>query len=84
VSLATKTSSGVEMKAHYVNMEIGKRLKRQRKNHKISRKQLAILLNITPQQIQKYEAGINAIPIFRLRQIIIYLDADPKYFLVLK
>jgi DNA-binding XRE family transcriptional regulator len=82
VSLAT-TNSGVEVKKHILNIEIGRRLREERTKEKITQQLLADVLNITPQQIQKYEKGINAIPVHKLREIILLFNKDPKYFLLL-
>lgn len=72
------------MKKHTLNIEIGRRLRKQRQKEKITQQLLADMLCITPQQIQKYEKGIDAIPVHRLREIILLFNQDPKYFLIIE
>lgn len=52
-----------------INKKIGLKIKRLRKSYGLSQIQLAEKINLSFQQIQKYEKGITAISVFRLQQI---------------
>jgi len=66
---------------HQINKEIGKRLKYKRQILRITQKQLAQELGVTPQQIQKYEKGMDAIPIFRLVKTMKIFNVNANYFI---
>lgn len=65
---------------HPVNIEIGKKLRMRRKHLVLTQKQLSKKLEISMYQVQKYEAGVNAIPVFRLIALLEILDVTPDYF----
>ncbi len=51
-------------------LELGKFLKRERKDRKLSQKLVAKELGISYQQYKKYETGENKIDLFKLKQVI--------------
>jgi transcriptional regulator with XRE-family HTH domain len=53
---------------------------RSTKFKKISQSKVARAINVTFQQIQKYEKGHNACPHRNLKKISEYLDVDINYF----
>jgi len=57
-------------------VNIGRNIKRLRKEKKISQKQLAEKLNVTHFWICKLESGKRNTTIFRLNEIAFYLDTD--------
>jgi transcriptional regulator with XRE-family HTH domain len=64
-----------------VGLQIRKiRLMRSTKFKKISQSKVARAINVTFQQIQKYEKGHNACPHRNLKKISEYLDVDINYF----
>ena len=52
-----------------INKKIGLKIRELRKTYGLSQIQLAEKINLSFQQIQKYEKGITAISVFRLQQI---------------
>jgi len=52
-----------------IDVEVGKRIRVYRERAKLSQAQLANTLNLTFQQVQKYEAGINRVAPSRLEVI---------------
>ena len=63
-----------------VDVVIGARLREIRKSKKISQVELAERVDITFQQIQKYEKGANRIPVSRLYQMAGALGVGAEYF----
>ena len=47
----------------------------------MSQEQLAKVLGVTFQQVQKYEKGMNRISGYRLSEICRFLKVDPNYLL---
>ena len=63
-----------------VDWAIGRRIKIRRKLLGLSRTQLALHLEVSTQQIQKYEAGISALKASKLLQIAKVLQVDANWF----
>ncbi|MBW8309359.1 MAG: helix-turn-helix domain-containing protein [Candidatus Paracaedibacteraceae bacterium] len=63
-----------------VKIYVGQKLKRQREDHNLSQAELARLLNISPQQLSKYERGADKIPAHRLYQLCTVLNVSPNFF----
>jgi len=63
-----------------VDMHVGKRVRLRRTLLGISQEQLGVSLNITFQQVQKYERGANRISASRLWDISQILDVQISYF----
>jgi len=63
-----------------VDGHIGRRLRERRLQIGMSQEQLAALLGVTFQQIQKYEKGINRVAASRLYDMSEALDVDITYF----
>lgn len=59
-----------------VNLLIGENIRRVRKARGYTQKTLAEEINITPQQVQKYETGNAAVTCSRLLQLSNILDCD--------
>lgn len=63
-----------------VDAHVGKKLKLRRINLGLSQQELGKLLNITFQQIQKYEKGVNRVSSGKLYELSKVLDAPVTYF----
>ena len=63
-----------------INKKIGLKIKALRKNYGLSQIELAEKINLSFQQIQKYEKGITAISVFRLHQISHAFGVAPGIF----
>lgn len=63
-----------------IDQQIGSKLKLQRLKVKVSLKQLGDVINVSFQQIQKYERGLNKISSCNLFLISKYLGLDVGYF----
>ncbi len=61
-----------------VDQYVGRRLKLLRRQKHISQKVLAERLEITFQQVQKYEKGLNRLPAGRMLAICMALDITPN------
>ncbi len=48
---------------------LGKKLKRRRRQMKLTQSDVANAINVTFQQIQKYEKGVNSVSTFRLEPL---------------
>lgn len=63
-----------------MDQHIGKRLRARRLEIGMAQEELAELLGITFQQIQKYERGVNRIAASRLYEIAEAIDVEITYF----
>jgi len=63
-----------------INIEIGKMIKVLRKSKCITQKELADKLNISTQQIHKYEHGIDNISVNLLSKISTFFDCNMSIF----
>jgi transcriptional regulator with XRE-family HTH domain len=66
--------------ANEVDEHLGGRVRERRLALDMSQEQLADLLGVTFQQIQKYEKGLNRIAASRLWEMTSALDVDITYF----
>jgi len=66
-----------------IDMHVGKRVRLRRTLLGMSQEQLGAELNITFQQVQKYERGANRISASRLWDISQILDVPISYFLMI-
>lgn len=64
-----------------IAISIGQKLRAKRLQLSMTQTDLAKQMNITFQQIQKYENGLNELSVFRLLQICNTLDVNVSYFL---
>ena len=62
---------------HAVDASVGRRISDRRSAMGLSQTALALRLGISPQQVQKYEAGANRISASRLSDIAIALEVTP-------
>ena len=62
------------------NKHLGNKLKLRRLALGLTQTKVAKAINVTFQQIQKYEKGHNACPHRNLKKISEYLDVDINYF----
>ena len=74
------TKKNKEFKIHPVDIHVGKKLRQKRLEHGISQDELANSVNLTFQQIQKYEKGSNRISSSKLFDFSKFLKTDIKYF----
>jgi len=63
-----------------VDIHIGKRLKSIRRQRDITQSQLGKMVDVSFQQIQKYEKGVNRISVSRLWKFCELLYVSPAYF----
>ena len=66
--------------ANPIDLYVGKRLKKARLMRGMSQERLAKAMNITFQQVQKYEKGLNRIGASRLWDLAQVLDVSITYF----
>lgn len=66
---------------HSFSRYIGERIKKLRKIHHISGKNLAVYLNISQQQLSRYENGNGNISFIKIYLIAIYFNVDLKFFM---
>jgi len=71
---------GASDRISQINSVVGSRLKELRLLHGMTQQDLSRKLNLTYQQIQKYEVGKNAIGAGRLYLISQVLEVSPLYF----
>ncbi len=67
-------------RAHHIDIHAGTRVRTRRKALKISQQELAKHLNLTFQQVQKYERGSNRISASKLFEIAQVLQVPVAYF----
>ncbi|TAN45702.1 MAG: XRE family transcriptional regulator [Nitrospirae bacterium] len=60
--------------------EIGERIKKRRKELKISQEELAETLDVTYQQVQRYENGMNKLNVENIQVIAAALSVPATYF----
>ena len=65
---------------HIVDVHVGTQLKKLRVRRQLSQQALAELLDLTFQQIQKYEGGKNRLSASRMYEISRHLQVTPSYF----
>ena len=65
---------------HPIDKSVGQRVARRRMELGYSQADLGQALNLTFQQIQKYEKGTNRISASKLWQVSSFLDVDVSYF----
>jgi transcriptional regulator with XRE-family HTH domain len=63
-----------------LNQHLGNKLKARRSNLGLTQTQVARAINVTFQQIQKYEKGTNGVSSSRLLQLANFLKVPVKYF----
>jgi transcriptional regulator with XRE-family HTH domain len=67
-------------RAHHIDIHAGARVRMRRKALKISQQELAKHLNLTFQQVQKYERGVNRVGASRLFDLSRVLDVPISFF----
>jgi len=67
-------------KMNKINLEIGLKIKALRKLQGMSAEELAKQIDVSFQQVQKYEIGTNGISVSRLLVIAEFFDKDLNYF----
>lgn len=65
---------------HPVDIHVGKQLKQIRTERRLSQTDVAKQLNLSFQQIQKYEIGSNRVAASRLFELSQILEVPPSYF----
>ena len=65
---------------HHVDLHVGKKLKQKRLERGISQDDLAGSVNLTFQQVQKYEKGVNRVSASKLYDFAKFLETDITYF----
>jgi transcriptional regulator with XRE-family HTH domain len=66
--------------SHPVDIHVGRKLKQIRTLRRLSQTDVARQLNLSFQQIQKYEIGSNRVAASRLYELARILDVPPSYF----
>ena len=62
------------------NIHLGKKLRMRRLSLGLTQTKVALAINVTFQQIQKYEKGTNGVSSIRLLQLANYLKVPVNYF----
>ncbi len=70
---------GVQMEENF-NLHLGKKLRMRRLSLGLTQTKVAEAINVTFQQIQKYEKGTNGVSSNRLMQLSSYLKVPITYF----
>ncbi|WP_299568037.1 helix-turn-helix transcriptional regulator [uncultured Sulfitobacter sp.] len=65
---------------HPVDIHVGQKLKQIRTMRRFSQTEIANKLDLSFQQIQKYEAGLNRVSASRLFELAQIFDVSPSYF----
>lgn len=63
-----------------IDVHVGARLRDLRKARRLNQQKLAALVNLTFQQIQKYETGTNRISVAKLFEMAVKLQVTVDYF----
>lgn len=63
-----------------IDLAVGRKIRIRRKLLGLSRTQLALRLEVSTQQIQKYEAGMTSLKVYKLLQIARALQVDANWF----
>lgn len=66
--------------SHPVDVHVGRKIKQIRTLRRLSQTDVARKLDLSFQQIQKYEIGSNRVAASRLFELSQILDVDPSYF----
>jgi transcriptional regulator with XRE-family HTH domain len=82
VSTGKKKSNGIisARSSGKYDIELGRRLRLRRVEQKMSQSELADMLGVTFQQVQKYEKGVNRVGAARLQQVATALDVPVTFF----
>ncbi|QIF56685.1 MULTISPECIES: helix-turn-helix domain-containing protein [unclassified Providencia] len=62
------------MKANIISSHVGNYLRKSRKEKNMTGKQLAELINISQQQVSRYETGTSSLSLDQLNEILTVLD----------
>jgi len=62
------------------NLHIGKKIKFRRLELGLTQTKVAVAIQVTFQQIQKYEKGVNGVSALRIMQLANYLKVPITYF----
>ena len=65
-----------------INIKLGAELRRLRESRKLTQTKVANALNVTFQQIQKYEKGANGMSATRFFQVCIFFKITPTEFAI--
>ncbi|ROR60343.1 UNVERIFIED_ORG: helix-turn-helix protein [Providencia alcalifaciens] len=71
----------VEIMNTDINVKVGKLIKRKRIERGLTGKELALMLNISQQQVSRYECGANRITIDNIVKISHLLNVDAIYLI---
>ena len=74
------TSSDTRKSRGPVDVHVGRRIRDRRRHLNISRTELANGLELSVQQVQKYESGDSTVSASRLHQIGVVLAVSPAFF----
>ena len=82
VSTGKKKSNGIisARSSGKYDIELGRRLRLRRVEQKMSQSELADMLGVSFQQVQRYEKGVNRVGASRLQQIATALDVPVTFF----
>jgi len=61
-------------------IQIGDKLKKRRKDLKITQRELAKFIGCTPQQVQKYEGGKSRVSVATFLKVCEFFHTPPTYF----
>lgn len=69
-----------ETQPHHIDLHVGGMIRTRRKILGVSQEKLADALDLTFQQVQKYERGSNRVSASKLWEISLALQVSPAYF----
>ena len=68
------------MAYHIVDSHVGEKLRMIRVHAEVSQQRLGDTINVSFQQIQKYEKGANRISASKLYEICVFFECKPNFF----
>ena len=77
--MKSKSTEGVKMEENF-NIHLGKNLRMRRLSLGLTQTKVAQAINVTFQQIQKYEKGTNGVSSSRIMQLIKFLKVPITYY----
>gem|GEM_PF-6618892 len=80
MTLNCSNGIGLELNAGFNNKVLGTRIKQRRLELNLTQTKLGNALNVSFQQIQKYEKGTNGISAVRILHLSNYLEKPVHYF----
>ncbi|MDH3667700.1 MAG: helix-turn-helix domain-containing protein [Paracoccaceae bacterium] len=65
---------------HPFDVHVGEKIRQSRRNLKLSEAELAVMLGVSPSQIQAFEAGMVRVDPELMRQVVNVLDVPATFY----